>query len=190
MILYSIIILLSFTARVLLNTFLSSLSFLYVFEISGISLVLVVVIDAIIAAIVHAVPEKKINPFAKIYQTGKKERAFYERLGVRRWKDIIPESGKYLCHFSKTNVEQPNNNEYVLKFLRETCYAEIMHIISIFFGFILLIFIPCKLTIVLPVCIVNAVLQLLPVIVQRYNRVRLISLYNFNKRKEEKSGNN
>ena len=164
---------------------LSDLTFWYVLKISGLTLLLVVVIDAIIAAIVHAVPERKIDPFKKYYQTSKKERAFYEKLGVRKWKDIIPESGKYLCHFSKTNVEQPNNNEYVLKFLRETCYAEVMHLISIFLGCIPIAFMPLKLSVVLPIALVNAVLQTLPVIVQRYNRIRLISLYNFNKRKQE-----
>ena len=185
MILYLTLIGLSFSVIVLLNSLLSDLTFWYVFKISGLTLILVVAIDAIIAAIVHAVPEKKIDPFKKYYQTSKKERAFYEKLGVRKWKDIIPESGQYLCHFSKTNIEQPNNNEYVLKFLRETCYAEVMHIISIFLGFLPLAFMPLKLTVVLPVCAVNAFLQILPVIVQRYNRVRLISLYNFNKRKQE-----
>lgn len=173
----------------MLNSLLSDFAFIYVFEMAGLTLLIVVAIDAIIAAIVHAVPEKRINPFAKCFQTGKKERRFYEKLGVRKWKDIIPESGKYLCHFSKTNVEQPNNNQYVLKFLRETCYAEVMHLISIFLGFIPLAFMPLKLTVVLPIAMVNAFLQLLPVIVQRYNRVRLIALYNFNKRKQENGSN-
>ena len=118
----------------LLNSLLSDLTFIYVLRVSGLTLLIVVVIDAVIAAIVHAIPEKNINPFKKYYQTSKKERVFYENLGVRKWKDIIPESGKYLCHFSKSSVEQPNNNEYVLKFLRETCYAEVMHITSIFLG--------------------------------------------------------
>lgn len=168
---------------------LSDLSFLYVLKIAGITLLIVIAIDSIIAAIVHAVPEKKINPFKKYYKTSKKERVFYEKLGVRKWKDLIPESGKYLCHFSKTNVEKPTNNEYVLKFLKETCYAEIMHLISIFLGFIPIVFMPLKLSVVLPIALVNAFLQTLPVIVQRYNRVRLISLYNFNQRKQENGGN-
>ncbi len=168
----------------MLNSLLYDYTFWYVFKISGLTLFAVVAIDAIVAAVVHAVPERKINPFAKCFQASQKERSFWEKLGVRKWKDIIPESGKYLCHFSKTNVEQPNNNEYVLKFLRETCYAEVMHIISIFLGFIPLAFMPIKLTVVLPVCFINAVLQTLPVIVQRYNRIRLIALYNFNKRKQ------
>ena len=151
---------------------------------------MVVAIDAIIAAIVHAIPEKHIHPLKKVYKIGKRERKFYEKLGVRNWKDIIPESGKYLCNFAKDKIYEPNNNVYVLKFLRETCYAGIMHLISIFLGFVPLAFLPYRLTIVLPICIINAFLQLLPVIVQRYNRIRLITLYNFNLKKESQNESN
>lgn len=147
---------------------------------------MVVAIDAIIAAIVHAIPDKCLHPFKNFYRIGKKERRFYEKIGVRSWKDIIPESGKYLCHFAKDKIEKPRDNEYILKFLNETCYAEIMHWISIPLAFIPIFFIPYSLTIFLPVAIVNAFLQILPVFVQRYNRVRLITLYNFNNRNKRK----
>ena len=169
-----------------MNTFLSSLTFLYTLKIASIALAIVFAIDAIIATIVHAVPERKINPFAKVFKVSKKECAFYNKLAIKKWKDVIPECGKFLCHFSKTSVQNPNSNEYVLKFLRETCYAGVMHFISIFLGFVPLAFMPQKLTIVLPIAMVNALLQLLPVLVQRYNRERLTTLYNFNKRKEER----
>ena len=161
------------------NLLFTSISTGNVFLFTFVSLFAVVAIDALIAWIVHSIPEKKIHPFKKFYQTGKRERKLYEKLGVRKWKDIIPESGKYLCNFAKDKVERPNDNKYVLKFLVETCYAEIMHEISFFLGFVLL-FMPYRWTIVLPVCCVNAFLQLLPVIVQRYNRVRLESVYKFN----------
>ena len=182
----------SLTLIIALNTLLSSLSFGYVLGSTMLAFLIVFVIDAVVAAIVHAIPENKINPFSRCYKTGKKERKFYEKLGVKKWKDIIPESGKYLCHFAKDKVYEPNNNEYVLKFLRETCYAGIMHIVSIFLGFVPLIFLPEKLNIVLAICLVNAFLQLLPVIVQRYNRDRLYKLYSFNKKhsKEQQNGQN
>jgi len=187
MILYSIIITISLAIVIVTNIIFTAIGIGGVFLYSFLNLFIVVGIDAIIAWIVHSIPEKKINPFKKVYLTSKTEKRLYEKLGVKIWKTKIPESGKYLCNFAKDKVEQPNNNEYVLKFLRETCYAEIMHFISIFLGFIPLVFMPYKLSIVLPVSFVNAILQLLPVIVQRYNRIRLISLYNYNERhKKEK----
>lgn len=153
------------------------------------NVVLMVAIDAIVALIVHSVPEEKIDPFKKIFVASNKERKFYEKLGVRVWKDIIPESGKALAGFDKRQVEKPNDNTYILKFLRETCYAGIMHVISIFACFVVFAFMPYKLSIVLPVVLTNVLLQLLPVIVQRYNRIRLISLYYFNKRHQEREQN-
>ena len=182
MILYSAIIIFSLVAIVLFNSLFTNLNFFYILWQSILDVVLVVAIDAIIATIVHAMSQKKLHPFAKIYQMTKFEKTLYLKLGIKKWKDKIPEAGKYLCHFAKDKVLDPNNNEYVYKFLCETCYAGIMHFISIFLGFLIMIFMPNKLNIVLPVCVVNAVLQILPVMVQRFNRERLINLYNYNKR--------
>lgn len=184
MILYSIIIILSLVTIITCNLLFTSISTGNVYLFTFVSLIAVVAIDAIIAWIVHSIPEDKIHPFKKFYQTGKRERKFYEKLGIKKWKDIIPESGKYLCNFAKDKVAKPNDNKYVLKFLVETCYAEIMHEISFFLGFALLAM-PYRWTIVLPVCAVNAFLQLLPVMVQRYNRVRLENLYKFNLKRRE-----
>ena len=94
-----------------------------------------------------------------------------------------------LAGFDKRQIEKPNDNTYILKVLRETCYASIMHVISIFACFVVFAFMPYKLSIVLPVVLTNVLLQLLPVIVQRYNRIRLISLYYFNKRHQEREQN-
>lgn len=182
MILYFIIIAISLAIIIVTNIAFTSIGAGNIVLHAFLNLIIVVGIDAIIAWIVHSIPEKRIHPFKKFYIISKTEKKFYEKLGVRKWKTKIPESGKYLCNFAKDKVEDPNNNEYVLKFLRETCYAEIMHFISIFFGFLSLAFMPYKLSIVLPIVSVNAILQLLPVIVQRYNRVRLISLYNYNEK--------
>lgn len=142
-------------------------------------------VDALVAWIVHAVPEEKVNPFAPHYQVGSKERKLYEKLGVRKWKDVIPETGKYLCHFAKDKIAEPNDNVYLLKFLRETCYAEVMHLLSFFLQFLLLIIPFYRATIMVPVVCVNGFLQLLPVIVQRYNRCRMIKLYRFNEKRQK-----
>ena len=139
-------------------------------------------LDGIAALTIRSLPKGKVNPFSKFFCERKGERKFYEKIGVRGWKDLIPESGKYLCHFAKDKIAKPKDNVYILKFLRETCYAEIMHIISIPLAFVPIFFLPYSLTIFLPVAVVNAFLQILPVIVQRYNRIRLITLYNFNER--------
>ena len=133
------------------------------------------------------VPERKMNPFARVWKVHHFERRFYVKIGIRRWKDKIPETGGLLVGFSKSAVAGRHDNAYLLKFLKETCYAELMHIISIPCGFLVLLLtlawdsIPQFIAwFGLPVAIVNAVLQLLPIFVQRYVRPFLLSAYRYN----------
>lgn len=186
MLLYLTIILISVVLLGCGNATFSSLGFGEAFAWVGIGTAVMFAIDAVVAAIVHALPASLMRPFAKFYTLSPRERKLYEKLGVRVWKDLIPESGKYLCHFAKDRVEQPDNNEYVLRFLNETCYAELMHSISAVLGFVPVFFLPYSLNIMLPVALVNALLQLLPVMTQRYNRSRLVTLYRYNERKQSR----
>ena len=63
----------------LLNSLLSDLTFIYVLRVSGLTLLIVVVIDAVIAAIVHAIPEKNI----------KKELSTTDTYNIIRQLDLI-----------------------------------------------------------------------------------------------------
>ena len=159
-----------------------------VFAITIISLLVLVVIDAVCALFVrYCLPKKMFNPFLKAYSVGKFERKFQEKIGVRKWKDRIPEAGQLFANFSKTEIADMSNNEYVYKFMSETVYAEIMHWLSAIFSF-LIIFIDLRLalTVALPLIVGNMILNLLPVIVQRYNRPKLMVLYKRNERMKAK----
>ena len=159
-----------------------------VFAIIIISLLTLFAIDALCALFVrYCLPKKMFNPFLKCYIVAKGERKFYERIGIRKWKDKIPEAGQMFANFSKTEVADMTNNEYVLKFMSETIYAEIMHWLSAIFSF-LIIFIDLSLalTVALPLVIGNIILNILPVMVQRYNRPKLMVLYERNKRMKSK----
>jgi len=159
-----------------------------VFAITIISLLVLVVIDAVCALFVrYCLPKKVFNPFLKCYRVGKVERKFYEKIGIRKWKDRIPEAGQMFANFSKTEVADMTNNEYVIKFMSETIYAEIMHWLSMIFSF-LIIFIDLRLslTVGLPLVIGNMILNLMPVLVQRYNRPKLMVLYQRNERAKKK----
>lgn len=189
MILYLTIVFVVSCTTALFNALFGSMGADAAILFTALSVVLMFAIDAIVAILARCIPEKKIDPFAKIFVAKNRERKIYEKLGVKFWKDIIPESGKLLVGFDKRHIEKPNDNEYVLKFLKETCYAGIMHTISIFASLLAFVFMPYKLTIVLPVVLTNMFLQFLPVVVQRYNRIRLISIYYFNKRHQEREEN-
>ncbi len=144
------------------------------------------VIDALVAILVRILPKKLVNPFNKIYKVRTWETKLYLKLKVRNWKDKIPETGKALAGFGKDKVLDMNDNRYIYKFMEETVYAEVMHVISAVLS-IFVIFINLKLWYIvgLPMAIVNFVIQILPVIVQRYNRPKLALLYERNEKKSQ-----
>lgn len=51
--------------------------------------------DALIAAFVrHALPSKWFDHKKSVFTVEKKEKLFYEKIKIRKWKDKIPEWGK------------------------------------------------------------------------------------------------
>lgn len=138
-----------------------------------------IAIDGLVAFLIRQIPERKFNPFAKFFREGKYERKFYEKTNIRNWKDLIPELGKTLKYFDKTQVTQKPTAEYMMKFLKETCYAEVMHLAIIPAAFILGLIFPFKYfwCLSFPIILVNIFLQILPVFVQRYTRPKLVKAY-------------
>lgn len=194
MILYLSIIAIGTAAiAVLTGVFSSSLGFSagYAVLASIISVLVCIAIDAIIAIIVRVFPQKLYAPDRKFFTEHKWERRFYERLGIRFWKDKIPETGKLLVKFGKSKIEQKDNPEYLYKFLTELGYAEIMHWVSAAAGFLVIFILPLShaLYFGIPVGIVNFILQIPPAMVQRYNRPRLLKLYTRTLNKHKQSGN-
>lgn len=147
------------------------------------SVVLVIAIDGITAWIVNRLPEKRFDHAKKFFTVGAKEKKFYESLKIRKWKDRIPELGA-LGGFRKNKIAEPSNNDYVARFLTEICYGEIVHIVSPFTGFLVLLFFPeFALTIGLPVAIVNIFFNLPSLFILRYNSYKLEILYKSNLKK-------
>ena len=105
------------------------------------------------------------------------------KLGIRKWKDLIPESGKMLTGFGKREVLDMKDNAYLFKFMEETVYAEVMHLLSAVLGF-LVVFVNLKLWFLvgIPLAIFNFILQILPAMVQRYNRPKLMLVYRRNEK--------
>lgn len=147
------------------------------------SLLLLIIIDAVVAIFVRMFPKKWVNPFNKIYTVHKWESKFYVKLGIRKWKDLIPESGKMLTGFGKREVLDMKDNAYLFKFMEETVYAEVMHLLSAVLGF-LVVFVNLKLWLLvgIPLAIFNFILQILPAMVQRYNRPKLMLAYRRNEK--------
>lgn len=142
-------------------------------------------IDGLLAFIVNKLPKKWFNPSLKIFKIHKWERRFYERLGIKKWKDKIPELGK-LGNFSKSTLQDPTSVEYIQRFIVECVIGEVVHISGLIFGFIILFHPNNILNITLPIAIVNLLLNIPSILILRYNRPKLAVVLERNKRLEQR----
>lgn len=134
-------------------------------------------IDGLFAFIVSKMPNKWFEN-KKFFNVSKKEQKFYEKLGIRKWKDKIWELGG-LGGFSKSKIIDSNNPEYSKRFLIESYKGEIDHIIGMFVGFSVIFIFPLKFALIVgvPVAFVNLILNLMPVMILRYNTPKLEILH-------------
>lgn len=177
--LYLIIISICSLLTSLFTSIYYDLSFIYVLSVMWIGIILVIIIDGLTATICRLLPKRIADFNKKIYLVNKKEKVFYEKIKIKKWKEKIPEIGHF-TGFRKNKISEPKNKEYIYRFLIEICYGELGHFISIFTGLILLFipfFKPIWLILSIIIIIVNAFLNLLPVFVLRYNSFTLLLLY-------------
>jgi glycosyl-4,4'-diaponeurosporenoate acyltransferase len=154
------------------------------------NLALILLIESIIAAFIHFVlPSKLFSPYRKRFKVFEWEKKFYESIHIRKWKDIVPDAGQ-LCNFKKDKLKG-TETEYLYKFLVEACYADSIHFWMGIGGFSILFFNINKpiamLTIALPIAFFSLILNLLPMVIQRYNRPKLLRVYERQLRKEQAS---
>ena len=137
--------------------------------------VFVIALDGVGAALVRRFPEKIFSPDHRFFVADKKERDFYKRLKIKKWKAKIPELGGF-TNFHKDKIESKTDKQYLRRFLLEINYGVIIHLQNAFFGFLTLA-LPFPISVTLPVAIVNFVLSLMPMAVLRYNGTVLKELY-------------
>lgn len=169
----------------------SSLEWHYIILATILFVVASVIIDGLVAFIIRRLPYKWIRSQSKFFNVSKKEVRFYDKIGIKKWKDLVPELGGFTS-FHKNKIVDPHNNEYLEKFVLEVNYGIVIHLISFFTSFLIL-FIDYKmfsgsfiwLTIGLPVAIINAILIVLPTFILRYNLPRLKLLIKINNRSKK-----
>ncbi len=144
------------------------------------------IVSVIVTITTRVLPDKVFNPYRRVFKVYPKENRLYTKLKVKKWKDKIPELGK-LGGFAKNHINEPNNPQYIFRFLTETCIAETLHFYSIILSGLVFLFIPNQylFTISIPVFIINGTLHLLPVLIQRYIRPKFIKIYQHLIEKEE-----
>ena len=133
-----------------------------------------IAIDGLIAFIFARVPDNKFSLKSKFFNISKKQQRFYEKLGIKKWKDYVVDLGK-LNGFSKSKVQNPNSVEYIDKFLIESHRGVWAHRIGCVAGFLGIFLFPLEYAIVIgiPVAIVNLILSGLPILILKYNVPKL-----------------
>ena len=182
MILYLTIIVVAMILIISLNTMFngmfSGLSPLWTICVVFFGVVLEIVIDGVFAFIIHSLPNKWFNKDKKCFDVSRRERKFYEKLNIKHWKDKVWELGA-LGGFRKNKLNDPNNTKYIETFIVENNKGCVVHLVGIVFGFLILLFPLPKywFCIGLPIAIVNVYLNLLSMMVLRYNIPKLKIAY-------------
>ena len=153
----------------------------------------VVVATFLIAYLASLLPVKFYEPDRKLFHVFKFEKKLYEGIGIKHWKDKIPELGKQLSGFDKHTLAEPDNPEYIHKFLLENCKGSFLHTISIIYSILsilILIFIlpwPFILTMWLPTAVVAIIVHSLSLMILRYTRPKLMIVYKRLTRNKERN---
>jgi len=145
--------------------------------ITVLCVVAVIAIDGIVAFAVRRMPERWFSPEARFFSVGKRERKIYRGLGVNWWKRYVPELGCF-TGFHKDRIQEPTSSAYIGRFLMESNYGALGHVLGSVLGFAI-IFIPFigKPSVSVPVAVINFILSNMPTIILRYNTPSLRSLY-------------
>ncbi len=159
------------------NILLGTATWYYIIIASIFCTALEFAIDGLIAIIINKMPDKWFGVENPLYNVSDNERQLYKKLKVRLWKDKVWELGG-LGGFSKKFLKEPNNPEYIEKFIIECNKGVLTHRLSYPAGFLVILAMPnpCTLTIGLPIAIVNLFLNILPTLALRYNTPMLKSI--------------
>lgn len=184
---FYIIIIIAMFAITIANFFMFSsllgVSFLYVFCWVCFLTASVIIVDLICAGIVRwLLPERWFSvDKMKFFCASRSKCSLYEKLGIKKWKDKIPELGK-LTSFRKNKIMDPKNNEYISRYILEANYGVIVHVCGMVFGYVVIL-LNLKLPFVgLGVAVVNTVYCWLPFAILRYNLPKLHRLYKINEK--------
>ena len=106
---------------------------LWAMLILGLSVLGAFLLDLVCATVVHFMKNTWFDDKHRIFQVSKREKKFYEKLGIKSWKDKVWELGG-MGGFSKSKMTDPNNPEYLWRFIIENNKGILVHILCIMIG--------------------------------------------------------
>ncbi len=175
MILYSVLIAIAVLVLSLVVWLVTSANFFMILGLSVLAVVIAIAINGLTAAICRWLPKKVAHPDNKIYRVSAKEKKFYEKLKIRKWKDKVPEIGHF-TGFRKNKIADPKSVEYLERFLMEIGYGELGHFVSCFTSFLLILFFPLFphwFAISVPVSIIAMLFNIPSFMILRYTSYKL-----------------
>ena len=194
MVLYLGIIFVSMIIIAIFNIFFNACgqTALYISLLVLLATIIEILIDSIFATVMRwFVPKRWVDPNKNaFFPASKREQRFYEKIGIKRWKDKALELGA-LTGFRKNKLGDAKDVEYVKRFILEANYGILVHIACMIFGFSIIFICPKCFwwTVGLPVAMVNFVLNFMTNAILRYNLPKLHVLYKYNLRRQNKTEN-
>ena len=139
--------------------------------------VICLVMGLLLFAIGEKMPRKNFDYRAFPYAAYAWERGgdIYLKLGINRWKDKVPDMSRYIPHTFRKKIGVMRSPEHVEGLIRETCVAELVHMVLIVLSPVFLVLMPrgwnwvCML-------LYDLIGNLPFILIQRYNRPRLVIL--------------
>lgn len=156
----------------------------YVIETVLLLLFFLITINIIIPWLVRfLVPKRLFDENIWLFKERSFESSFYRKIKVNKWKGKLPDAER-LIRFQRSYLPQNIDKSYINRFITECCIAELGHLavgISGFFSLLFPVFFPQNLQlrvgiIFFVMSVIDLFAQSLFIIIQRYNRPRLIRL--------------
>ncbi len=125
----------------------------------------------------EALPRRHFHPMRAPWKSAKweKDGKIYDRLAIRRWMPHMPDMSRVLPDMVKKELGDRPNATHVDQLIRETCVAEVIHdaLAILGFGCVLL----WKKAGGWIIALLFALGNLPFILIQRYNRPRLLRLH-------------
>ena len=152
------------------------------------SLIYIAVLGVLSHFVGQALPRKCFDAEKPPYKAAKWEKGgkVYEKLGIKHWKDIVPDMSRIMPDMVKKKLTSENKERGMDTLIAETCVAECVHwgLIVLSFG---MLFWWRGLWAAVFLLVYNIFGNLPFIIIQRYNRPRLVMLEQRRKRRAVKA---
>lgn len=146
-------------------------------KILKVNLIIFLIFSLVVSFVAEKLPAGLYSYHNWLYKVRKWEKngAFYEKIFiVKKWKCRLPEISDFVkSRFAKKHLKN-NSRDYLYRFVTESCKAEFTHWIIILSS--LLFFFWNDAVSALLVVFIAVLLNLPYIIIQRYNRPRLLRL--------------